>query len=133
MESKSLTTAIPTELQEISSRIEQWRSNRVQRGPMPEALWSLAADLARQHGVGRVSRFLRLDYYSLKARVEAGNQGSIPVSEARPTFIEVPLIAGAECTIELEHPRGPRMRIHLKGASMLDVTSLSRTLWSMKG
>ncbi len=135
MVSKLLPASIPTEFQELNSQIEQWRTNRVQRGPMPEPLWTSAAALAKQHGVGRVARCLHVDYYSLKDRLEAGVQEPTSVLEPKPAFVEVPLSPGttvAECAIELEHPRGPRMKIHLKGATMSDVAALSRSLWGMR-
>ena|SRR5437773_8784993 len=97
MESKRLTApvVIPADIQELSRQIEQWRSTRPHRMPMPEPLWTVAANLARQYGVGRVARFLRLDYYSLKERLQPKRQQiSVPGS---PTFIELPL--------------GPRLRL----------------------
>ena len=140
MESKkaSAPVVIPTEIQELSRQIEQWRSNRPYRMPMPEPLWTLAANLARQYGVAPVCRFLRLDYYFLKERVQASEQREVSEIESTPgraTFIELPsLTAGAvsECSIELEHPRGPRMRIHVKGSTLPDLASLTRTFWGMK-
>jgi hypothetical protein len=126
---------VPSELKELSCQIEQWRSTRPHRMAMPEALWTLAANAARQHGLARVARFLRLDYYSLKERIESLDGGSCATAVTKPTFIELPTLPVSpvsECTIELEHPRGRRMRIHIKGAPMPDVTALSRTLWGMK-
>ncbi len=137
MESKRLPApiVIPTELKELSRQIEQWRRARPCRMAMPEPLWTLAANVARRHGLARVARFMRLDYYSLKERIESLGQGGSATSVVAPTFIELkPLPASpvSECTIELEHPRGRRMRIHIKGAPTPDVTALSRTLWGMK-
>ncbi len=124
---------IPAEIQELSRQIEQWRSSRQNRSPMPEPLWTLATNLARQSGVARVSRFLRLDYYSLKERIQPQSP-EVTAPEAGPTFIELPHLAAgpvSECSIELEHPRGPRMRIHVKG-SLPDLAGLARTFWGMK-
>jgi hypothetical protein len=137
MESKKLPApvVIPTELKELSCQIDQWRRTRPHLAAMPEPLWTLAANLGRQHGLARVARFLRLDYYSLKERIERLEQSSSAMSVTKPTFIELPPLPVnpvSECTIELEHPRGRRMRIHIKGAPMPDVTALSRTLWGMK-
>jgi hypothetical protein len=137
MESKQLPApvVIPSELKELSRQIEQWRRTRPYRMSMPETLWTLAASVARQHGLARVARFTRLDYYSLKERIEVLKQSSSATSVVKPTFIELqplPVNPVSECTIELEHPRGRRMRIHIKGAPMPDVTALSRTLWGMK-
>jgi hypothetical protein len=105
---------------------------------MPEPLWTLAANLAAQYGVAQVSRILRLDYYSLKERVQPYKRHPITVSESRspgPTFVELPAMtapAVSECSIELEHPRGPRMRIHVKGAVLPDLAVLTRIFWGMK-
>jgi hypothetical protein len=68
MESKKLPAPIvmPAEVKELSRQIEQWRRTRLYRKPMPEPLWTLAANAARQHGLARVARFVGLDYYSLK-------------------------------------------------------------------
>jgi hypothetical protein len=137
MESKQLPApvVIPTELKELSRQIEQWRRTRPCRMAMPEPLWTLAANVAMQHGLARVARLMHLDYYSLKDRIESLEQGSSTASAVKPTFIELrplPVNPVSECTIELEHPRGRRMRIHIKGAPMPDVMTLSRTLWGMK-
>jgi hypothetical protein len=137
MESKNLPAPIdiPAELKDLSCQMEQWRRTRPHRTPMPEPLWALAANLARQHGLARVARLVRLDYYSLKNRIESLDESNSATSVAKPTFIELPPLPVnpvSECTIELEHPRGRRMRIHMKGAPMPDVAALSRTLWGMK-
>ncbi len=137
MESRNLPApiVIPTELQELSCQIEQWRSTRPQRAAMPEPLWTLAANAARQHGLARVARLLRLDYYSLKDRIEGLERVGNHTPRAKHAFIELfplPANLAAECTIELERARGRRIRIHIKGAAMSDVTALSRTLWGMK-
>jgi hypothetical protein len=100
---------------------------------MPESLWALAANLARQHGLARIARFVRLDYYALKERVESLDRDS--GAAEKPTFIElqsVPAAPVTECTIELEDSKDSRMRIHIKGAPMPDIAALSRTLWGIK-
>ncbi len=141
MTSKRVTApaVIPAEIRELSRQIEQWRSTRRHRMPMPEPLWTLAANLAAHHGVAQVSRFLRLDYYSLKERVQPAERQAITAPESRstrPTFVELPswtAPAVSECSIELEHPRGQRMRIHIRGAELPDLGALTRTFWGMKG
>jgi len=95
MESKKVAApvVVPAEIRELGRQIEQWRSSRPHRMPMPEPLWTLAANLAAQYGVAQVSRFLRLDYYSLKERIQPEERHWITVSESRssgPTFIELP-------------------------------------------
>jgi len=137
MESKQVAVpvVIPTEIQELRRQIEQWRYTRPHRMPMPEPLWTLAANLAARYGVARVSRFLRLDYYSLKERVQPEERHAIKVSGSRstaPTFIEFPSLTVSECSIELENPRGQRMRINVKGTALPDLAALTRTFWGMK-
>lgn len=140
MKSKRVTAphVIPAEIQELSRQIEQWRSTRPHRMPMPEPLWTMAANLAAQYGVAQVSRFLRVDYYSLKERVPPEERHPMKTREsgpALPTFIEIPSLtapAVSECSIELEQPRGQRMRIHVKGAVLPDLVALTRTFWGMK-
>ncbi len=131
MESRNLPARveIPSEINELSHRIEQWRSRRVRSRRMPEPLWALAARLAGRHGLHRVARCLRLDYYSLKERMHDGTGAVSP----RPAFIELPAFNSVpECAIELEHPRGSRMRIHIKGTALPDVTELTRAFCGAK-
>jgi hypothetical protein len=137
MESKKppAPVLVPAEIQELSRQIEQWRSTRVHRMPMPDPLWTLATNLARQYGVARVARFLHLDYYSLKERIQSPARHEVAARESGPTLIELPHLTAtpvSECSIELEHPRGSKMRIHVKGAALPDIAALTRTFWSMK-
>ena len=69
---KSLATSsdIPPDVAEFCRQVELWRQTRTHREPMPEQLWTLATSLARQYTVARISRFARLDYYTLKDRVD---------------------------------------------------------------
>jgi hypothetical protein len=115
-------------------RFERWRKSH-QRGRrvIPERLWTVAAETARQYGVFRTSKVLTLDYTKLKQMV-----GAIGVGEGRatkaPAFFEfVPTGAAglSECVIEIEGARG-RMRVQWKGISAPDLTGLSRTLWEQK-
>ena len=49
---------IPAGLKEARERFEQWRSSHTGRRPIPESLWVLASELARQHGVFRTAQVL---------------------------------------------------------------------------
>jgi len=138
MEMKKLPApvVIPPEVEELSRQIERWRSNRPRLMAMPEPLWAEAANLAKQYSAARIARFLRLDYYSLKERMEGPGRDNSAQSEKKPAFIELQALPGtpvSECIIELQHSRGSRIRIQVKGAAMADLTTLSRTLWGMKG
>lgn len=128
-----LTPAVPTDLQELSGRFEDWRRTRRGKLPIPEPLWAAAAELARSHGVCQTAQVLRLEYKKLK-QLSDGGAGGKPVRRRRApapaTFIELaaPPAAAAECVIELEGPRG-KLRIQWKGAAAPDLAALSRVLW----
>jgi hypothetical protein len=50
-------------------------------------------------------------------------------SQAATTFIELAAVTSAaipECSIEVDHPRGARMRIHVKGTVLPDLASITR-------
>jgi len=128
------TQLLTPQIESARRRLERWRRNRKQRSRIPEELWASAVDLARSYGLAKTARALRLDYYSLKERIDARDrQGSREMS-ARPAFVELipqPTAAVSECTMELENPSGARMRIHLKGSGVPDLTGLSDTFWRM--
>jgi hypothetical protein len=115
-------------MQRIYRRFERWRKSHRGRLPIPEGLWASAAELAREHGVFRTAKVLRLEYGKLKRMAEAVRR-SAPASAT--TFLELvpPQTAGlSECVIELEGPRG-KMRIQWKGTTAPDLAGLSRALW----
>jgi len=119
---------IPIGMRRVCCRFERWRSGHKARLPIPNALWKAAVEAAREHGVFRAAKTLRLDYTKLK-RVMESDAASIRVPP--PRFVELAPadgIAMAECVIELEGPRG-KMRIHWKGAIPPDLAALSRVLW----
>ena len=122
---------IPVGLKEAQQRFAEWRGTRSGRRPIPQGLWSLATDLASQHGVFRTAQILRLDYAKLKRQMHAAAPVRKSASAPLPSFVE--LIAPAatpncECVIEVEGPRG-RMRIEWKGPMAPDLAGLSRVLW----
>ena len=127
------TPAVPTDLQELSGRFEDWRRTRRGKLPIPEPLWAAAAELAQSHGVCQTAQVLRLEYKKLKQLTD-GQSGSKRVRRRRApapaTFVELapPPTAAAECVIELEGPRG-KLRIQWKGATAPDLAGLSRVLW----
>ena len=138
MEPAKLLTphCVPVEARGVLRRLEQWRRVRKHGMPMPEVLWRSATELARQHGVAKVARLLRLDYYVLKERLGTLARDKRGRSEAKASFVEMTSLAapsGSECVVELEHPGGARMRIHVKGGSGPDVGALSRIFWSAEG
>lgn len=112
---------------------ERWRESRASGSRIPEDLWSAAVALARKHGVSKTSLELRLDYYALKDRLEAGAAERTGSEEDRPRFVEI--VAGATkptrgCILEIEDRRRARLRIELSGEATLQVERVARALWS---
>lgn len=121
---------VPIGMQRIYRRFERWRSSHQGRLPIPEALWASAAEVAREHGVFRTAKVLRLEYAKLKRMVESATP--VRRTPAPPAeFLELvapPTVGLTECLIELEGPRG-KMRIQWKAATAPDLAGLSRALW----
>ena len=61
---------LPAGLEGVQRRFERWRRTRRGHARIPDALWAAAVKAAGRHGLHRTVRALRLDYYSLKERVE---------------------------------------------------------------
>jgi hypothetical protein len=123
---------VPVGMQRIYRRFERWRRSRRGRSPIPAALWVAAAEVAREHGVFRTAKTLRLEYGKLKGMV-ASAKPAVRRAPAPPPagFLELvapQAVSPTECVIELEGPRG-KMRIQWKGAAAPDLAGLSRALW----
>ena len=112
---------VPNGMQKICRRFERWRSSHRGRPPIPKALWASAAEIAREHGVFRTAKILRLEYAKLKRMTTS--DAPVKRRPAPPTdFLELvatqvaPSGSGlTECVIELEGPRG-KMHGQWKGA-----------------
>src|SRR6266545_4644017 len=114
-------------IDKVRARFEEWRQKQQGKSPIPEELWSAAAELARKNGINRTAAELHLDGSKLKRLMGAKTTSGKPA----PTFVELltpRAISVPECTIELEGQSGT-IRIQLKGVSTSDLASLSRTLW----
>jgi hypothetical protein len=109
-------------------RFRDWRRNRKIGTRIPEALWTLAVQLANAQGVCRTASVLGLDYYALKKRLAAA-AGRPRATE--PAFVEVPasLAVGKQCTFELDDGAGATLRVQLVGYDATDVATLSCRLW----
>lgn len=119
--------------EQVRARFEQWRSGGSRRGRIPDDLWAAAVELARHAGVNQTAQLLHLDGGKLKRQLMAADSGE-SVGTAPATFVE--LVASRptgswECIIEMEPPRGGKMRIELKGASIPEVVELSCALLAL--
>jgi hypothetical protein len=113
-------------LRQTRQRITRWRETRTHRGaPMPATLWAAAVALGRQHGLSTTARTLRLDYGSLKKRLDRAKGGRV----SAPAFIELPAAGLGPCVIDLAAPRGRRLRIEVTGVRMADLVLLAQAAW----
>jgi len=62
---------VPAGMRRVCRRFERWRKGHKARLPIPEGLWASAAQAAREHGVFRTAKVLRLEYGKLKRMVES--------------------------------------------------------------
>ena len=124
---------LPEKLARGRKCFEKWRSTHKPPTRLPEHLWSLAAQLAREYGLNKTARTLRLDYNGLKKRIKFPVSGDASQEIPTPPFLEL-LPAGphasVECTIECEDAKGATIRIHLKGRELPDLAALGRSLWN---
>ena len=146
--SSEVTRPLPSRVEAVRRRFEHWRRTRVHRSCIPDPLWSAAVKLCATHGIHRTAQALRLNADSLKKRVVLADGRSSTGREKRvvradgksstgrdesATFVELapsdPSCA-SECLIELEHPRGAKMRIHIAGSPSPEVvTALSEVFF----
>lgn len=140
------------EVHDVQKAFERWRSGKKHgREPIPPKLWRMAAALCGTYSLNRVARRLGLDYTALKAEVlerspdfrrpSASRLGGRsrprrrkPAATTRPAFVELApagITAGpssAEYVVEAPDRRNGTPRIHVRGASVLEVATLVRAL-----
>jgi hypothetical protein len=116
-------------LEKTRRRITRWRETRTHRGaPMPATLWAAAIALARQQGLYTTARTLRIDYGSLKKRLNAADAGRVPSA----AFVELPAARPTglgPCVIDLEGRRGRRLHIEVTGVTVADLVTLTQVAW----
>ena len=127
----------PVGLEALRDQVEAWRGARPRTRSMPEALWSEAVLMARELGVYRVARTLRLNFDTLKRRAGSTSPRGrrrdatrAPFLPARTDFVEVKGLGqvssaavGHETVVEVVACDGARLSIRLKCASA-DVAAL---------
>ena len=110
-------------------------------------MWMAAVKLARTHGVSVVSRAVRVDYYSLKRRLDADQRPtgasngahdsargrSVGHGDGRFVELPVPVMPGVSpCVLELEDRRGRRLRLEVHGLDVEDAAKLVRSVWNRR-
>lgn len=115
-------------LNEVSQMFEAWRRTRQGRRQIPGELWAKAVRLAAQDGVHKTSIALRLNHGVLKRRMKtlalnaAGNASGATFME----LFSAPSAVIAECAMEVESLRGSRLRVEMKHATAIMVSSIIR-------
>jgi len=121
---------VPVEIKRVRELFARWRESREKLSPIPESLWESAVQLTQSYSVYRVARALHLDYSALKKRVPPQEKRARAKSESRPLFWEMDAggisSVSAECLVEMEDPRGAKLKIHMKGKGDLDLLALSQ-------
>ena len=127
-------------LEGVGRRFERWRRTHKAHRRIPDRLWAAAVKTAGTCGLHRTSKALRLDYYSLKERVEQQAAADREERAAAPKFLELTppaehasaaVPAGpCQCTLELEDADGAKMRVYLRGVATPDLAALSRSFWN---
>ena len=85
-----ITAPIPEAIAQLQRQLDQFRSTQPRRTKLPEPLWQVAVELAREYGIYSVAHPLRLDYMGLKKRL-----GGIP-TVGGPGVALAGLAGGAE-------------------------------------
>lgn len=119
---------------ELIERIIAWKKAHRPRAPLPPELWSRATELAKEQGIWKTARALRIDYTALKKRV--GARASEHQAPSVPQFIEFlsPLSSQiAECALEVESPQGARLRITMKHVAASGLSSIIREFAGEQG
>lgn len=129
------TRGLPAELEAVRRRFEDWRRAREPRSRIPDSLWRAAAKMAGRYGLCRTARALRVEYYSLKRRVEqsSGEVSGRPAPGPAIAFVEWPARMPAstcECTVDLEDTAGSKMRIRVTSVALPDLAAISRSFWN---
>jgi len=126
--SRSAPQAEPAGLQPLAQRFKIWRANRPRGQRIPEELWQAAMELARIHGLNPTVAALKLNYYALHRRLQAGRAPRRGRARA-PVFVEMPAVplppGGDERgTVELVQACGARLILRFSAAGPNDLLPL---------
>jgi hypothetical protein len=127
------------DLEATREALASWRRMHGGRGrPIPAALWSDAAGVARANGVAETARALRLNARKLAKLAEAQEEGA-PRSVVEPAgFVALGGLAlGAprdahRAVLELVGREGDRVRVEIVGdaGGGVELVALARAFWS---
>jgi hypothetical protein len=121
------------DLEAVREALASWRRTDGGRGrPIPPALWSKAADVARGVGVPEVARALRLNAGKLARLVEGGSE------VAAADFVELGRLElgtprdPRRAVLELVGHEGDRVRVEVGDGGGVDFVAIARAFWSRR-
>jgi hypothetical protein len=128
---------LPAPLDRVRRQFDRWRRTRKALSRIPEPLWAAAVEMAGTCGISHTAKTLRVNYNTLKKRVEhqAAAAPRRPEENTVTTFLELPpppRVGSCQCTMEFEDDSGAKMRVHLQGAETPDLAALSRSFWELR-
>ena len=136
------------DVEQLGRRFEEYRSRHPVRSRLPEELWEAAAKLARRDGMEATALALEVDRPSLqkwtdrfepgvqvKARKPRRQHRAGRTESAAPAFVELlAQTTGAtlhsretNCVVEVESPRGGKLRLELKAVQTSALAELIRS------
>jgi hypothetical protein len=126
---------VPIALSQARHQLDLWRSQQPnKRTRLPKELWQQAVALAKEHGLNKTARALNVKYDSLKKHLHEAGADEKSSVQPLPEFIE--LLPGTarpggvakpqvECMIEWAEGPNATVRMHIKGASVSELTALA--------
>ena len=131
------------DVEQLGRRFAEFRSTHPVRSRLPEELWAAAAKLARRDGIEATALALDVDRPSLqkwtdrfepgaqvKARKPRRQRRAGRTVSAAPAFVELLAqttgVQRASCLVEVESPRGAKLRLELKGIPTSALAELIR-------
>jgi Na+-transporting NADH:ubiquinone oxidoreductase subunit NqrF len=134
----SEATSYREDVEQLRRRFEEFRRTHAVRSRLPEELWAAAAELARRDGMDATAEALDVDKPSLRKwadRLQPQRQPRARRSPRRrgaralPAFVEL-LASGSgaatSCLVEVESPRGGKLRLELRAIETRELAELIR-------
>jgi hypothetical protein len=129
------------DVERLRLRFMEFRKAHAVRSRLPEELWAGAAKVARRDGIEVTARVLEVDRPSLQKWTERfeprapSQQRKVPVQRrarkgvpAAPAFVELlaETTAATSCLVEVESPKGGKLRLELKAIQSSELAELIR-------
>lgn len=125
------------QLGKVQRKLSSWREQHGGRGvPIPNELWSAAAEVAAIEGVTTTARALGVDRERLARRVEEHSATSLAGRSAQTTltgtaFVEIDtrsVFARGQTVVRLTSRDGEQLEIAVEGGAV-DVAGVARAFW----